>query len=74
MKAGKSNLVMDVKVILICVALLILGVIIMVTHKFYRYETSDMLFATKFRVFLGGLLLSLVGVYGLFKAISESIK
>ncbi len=49
----------------------IVGLIIMFKHKFYHYSTNDMLFATKFKIFLSGLLASLIGVYGLFKLFIE---
>lgn len=65
---------MDIKITLSCVVLFIVGIVVMVTHKFYRYNASDMLFATKLKVFLGGLLSSLVGAYGLVKAILDLTK
>lgn len=64
---------MDIKLTLVFVGLFIFGLIVMITHKFYKYDTSDMLFATKLRVFLGGLLSSVIGVYGIVKAILAMI-
>jgi hypothetical protein len=60
---------MNIKLFLICILSLITGIIIMLKNKFYKYETDDMLFATKLKVFLGGLLFSLIGIYGLINEI-----
>ena len=62
---------MDIKLFMISIICVIIGVIIMIKHKFYKYDTSDMLFATKFKIFLSGLLFSLIGLYGL---VSEILK
>lgn len=62
---------MDIKLFLICILSLVIGIIIMSKNKFFKYETDDMLFATKLKVFLGGLLFCLIGIYGL---ISEILK
>lgn len=45
----------------------------MIKHKFYKYDTSDMLFATKLKVFLSGLLFSLIGLYGIINEILKII-
>jgi hypothetical protein len=62
---------MDIKLFIISIACVILGVSIMLKHKFYNYDTSDMLFTTKLKVFLSGLLFSLIGLYGI---VSEILK
>jgi len=62
---------MDINLFVISVVLVIVGVVIMLKHKFYQYATDDMLFATKLKIFLSGLLFCLIGIYGL---ISEIIK
>ena len=62
---------MDIKLFVISVIFVIIGVVIMIKHKFYQYDTNDMLFATKLKIFLSGLLFSLIGIYGL---ISEMLK
>lgn len=62
---------MDISLFVISIISFIVGIFIMVKNKFYKYETDDMLFATKLKVFLGGLLFSLIGIYGL---ISEMLK
>ena len=62
---------MDVKIFLISILFTVFGIIIMVWHKFYKYETDDMLFATKLKVFMGGLISTLIGCYGL---VSELLK
>jgi hypothetical protein len=47
---------MDYKVFLASVFFIIIGVVIMRRNRFYKYEADDMLFATKFKVFLRGVL------------------
>lgn len=46
----------------------------MVRNKFYKYDSDDMLFATKLNVFLGGVLFSFIGVYGVISEILKLIK
>ncbi len=62
---------MDVKLFLISILFIVVGIIIMVWHKFYKYKTDDMLFAIELRIFMGGLLFTLAGCYGL---VSELLK
>ncbi len=62
---------MDVKLFLISILCIVFGIMVMVRHKFYKYETDDTLFATKLRVFMGGLLFCFIGCYGL---VSELLK
>lgn len=64
---------MDSKLFVISIVCVIIGVVIMIKHKFYRYDTSDMLFATKLKVFLSGLLFSLIGLYGIVSEILKMI-
>ncbi len=49
----------------------VLGVIICVKYKFYNYSTDDMLFATKLKIFLSGLLLILIGICGFYSYFSN---
>lgn len=53
---------MNITFLAIGVISLLIGVVMMIKHKFYKYKTSDMLFATKLRVFLGSAVLVLFGV------------
>jgi hypothetical protein len=62
---------MDANFFVIGIVFLIIGVIIMTKNKFYKYDTNDMLFATKLKVFLSGFLFSLIGLYGI---VSEGLK
>ncbi len=62
---------MDAKLFVISIVCVIIGAIIMIKHKFYKYDTNDMLFATKLKIFLSGLLFSLIGLYGI---VSEVLK
>ena len=65
---------MDIKLFLISIRSIVVGIMVMVRHKFYKYKTDDMLFATGFRVFTGGLLLSLVGCYILVSVLLKFFK
>ncbi|TRX01830.1 hypothetical protein FNW10_09365 [Flavobacterium gawalongense] len=60
---------MDIKLFVISIVFVIIGVVIMIKHKFYEYDTNDMSFATKLKIFLSGLLFSLIGIYGLMNEI-----
>jgi hypothetical protein len=62
---------MDAILFVISIVFFIIGVIIMKKNKFYKYDTNDMLFATKIKVFLSGFLFSLIGLYGI---VSEGLK
>jgi hypothetical protein len=53
---------MDIKFFIIGVLSSVAGVFLVTRHKFYKYKTSDMLFVTKLRVFLGAAILVLYGV------------
>lgn len=57
-----------------CLIFIPLGILIMIRHKFYKYDPSDMLFATKLNVFLGGLLFCLIGIYVLVDGIIKLFK
>jgi len=65
---------MDIKLFLLSVFFVVIGVVIMVRHKFYKYDSSDMLFATKLKVFLSGLLFCFIGCWGLISEISKLFK
>ena len=42
----------------------IIGLIICTKNKFYNYNSNDMLFATKLKVFLSGILFIFIGICG----------
>ncbi|KIA88626.1 hypothetical protein OC25_26040 [Pedobacter kyungheensis] len=50
-----------------------LGIFIMLKNKFYKYETSDMLFVTKLKVFLGAAILVLYGLLILINEVKKVI-
>lgn len=52
--------------IIIGIVFIIIGTLVMIKHRFYKYDPSDMLFATELKIFLGGLTLALAGFYILF--------
>ncbi len=60
---------MDIELFFISILFILVGIFIMKKYKFYKYETDDMLFATSLKVFLGGLIFGLVGVFGLITQI-----
>jgi hypothetical protein len=47
--------------VLLGIMFVILGFRIMMKNKFFKYDSSDMLFATKIKVFLSGLLFFFLG-------------
>jgi len=59
----------DIKIFILSIVLIIVGVWIMLNHKFWKYDTSDWLFVTKLRVFLGGFILCLIGLWGIITII-----
>lgn len=65
---------MNIELFLLSLIFIIIGIIIMVKHKFYRFNSSDMLFASKFKIFLSGLLFTLVGLYGFIQEIFKIFK
>ena len=65
------SLNMDTKLFVISIVCVIIGVLIMIKNPFYNYDTKDMLFATKLKVFLSGLLFSLMGLYGIISEVSK---
>ena len=56
---------MNIELLLLSIIFIIIGLVIMITNKFYNYKTSDMLFAVNLRIFIGGLIFFLMGVYGI---------
>ena len=60
---------MDTKLILISGAAILFGVLLMKKYKFYRHSSDDMSFTTELRVFIGGLLLFLIGVIGTLESL-----
>ena len=65
---------MDAKLFLFSLLFIIIGIIIMTKYKFYKYPSDDMSFATELKVFLGGLLFCLIGVYGIIDQILKIIQ
>lgn len=53
---------MNITFFIVGIVSVILGVILMIKHKFYKYKTSDMMFFSKFRVFSGSAILALFGL------------
>jgi len=66
-----SSIKMDIRYILFGIACIIVGIAIMGKYKFYKYSKNDMLFATKIKVFLGGLVLLLLGICTLISEIAK---
>lgn len=69
----KRKIDMDIKFLLIGLVCLALGIIMMFKHKFYKYNSSDMLFATKLRVFLPSALIVIFGAIIVFKEIKKLV-
>jgi hypothetical protein len=42
----------------------LVGVVICLKNKFYKYAADDMSFATKLKIFSSGLLFILIGIFG----------
>lgn len=62
---------MNTKYILFGIVATVIGLILMSKYKFYKYDRSDMLFATKLKVFLSSFILFALG---LFLIINEVLK
>ena len=62
---------MDTNLFIISIVFLIIGAIIMTKNKFYKYDSNDMLFVTKLKVFLSGFLFGVIGLDGI---VSEGLK
>jgi len=65
---------MNVKYIILGVLFVVIGLVIMLRHKFYKYKTDDMLFATKFKVFFSGIIACFIGLYFLIHEIAKLLK
>ncbi len=65
---------MDIKLLLLSILFFIIGIIIIIKYKFYKYPSDDMSFATELKVFLGGLLFCLIGVFGIINQILKIIQ
>jgi len=61
----------DIQLFLLSIVFIIVGVLAMVNYRFWKYDKSDMLSATKFKVFIGGLLLFFIGFCGVITVILE---
>jgi uncharacterized membrane protein YhfC len=55
---------------LLCIPI---GIFFMVKNKFWKYDSSDMLSAASLKLFLGGLLFLLIGIYGLVDGIIKLV-
>jgi len=53
---------MHIKYFILGLCFLIVGLILMWKYKFFRYRTTDVLFYTELKVFLGALLLAGMGL------------
>lgn len=53
---------MDVQILLIGVLCIVVGLMMMIRSKFYKYKTSDMLFAAKLNTFIPSAFLVLLGI------------
>ena len=60
---------MDIKGIIICILFLVVGIILMWNNRFYRRSSTTMLFPAELKLFLSGLILSLIGGWGIVVAI-----
>lgn len=54
---------MDVQILLIGALCIVIGLMMMITSKFYKYKTSDMLFAAKLNTFIASAFLVLLGIF-----------
>ena len=50
---------------------MVVGVFLMARHKFYKYKTTDMLFAASLRAFLGAALIVLVGILAVINELKK---
>jgi hypothetical protein len=64
---------MDIKLFLIGFVELILGLIIMVRNKFYKYRPHDILFLNGLNFFIGGLIFFGMGLAILINEIIKAI-
>ncbi|KIA95216.1 hypothetical protein OC25_07850 [Pedobacter kyungheensis] len=51
----------------------VFGIIMMVKHKFYKYKSSDMLFAAKLKVFSSSAILVLFGIMILINELKKLV-
>ncbi len=65
---------MDFRLFSLSLVILIVGIITMIKNKFNNYDFFDMLFSIKLRMFLCGLLLSLLGLCGIISEILKLLK
>ena len=57
-----------------CVISIAVGILLMLKNKFYRHNSDNMLFPAELKVFLGGFLLCLLGLYGLVAEVIKQFK
>jgi hypothetical protein len=65
---------MDTVVLLLSILFIIIGIIIMLRNKFYKYDTSSMLFPATLKVFMSGLIFFIIGFYGFVYEMSKLFK
>jgi len=53
---------MAVKNLVVGIIFITVGLVVMFRHKFYKHDSNDMRFLTKFDVFLSGFFLAACGV------------
>lgn len=60
---------MDFKILSICLLFFIVGIILIIKNKFYKHNSNDMLFPAELKLFLCGVILVLIGIYGIINEI-----
>lgn len=53
---------MDITLFSIGFVTMIIGIILMIRNRFYKHKSSDMLFVAELKIFLGGLILTGMGI------------
>lgn len=64
---------MNFQFLVVGILSVILGIFLMVKHKFYKYKSSDMLFAAKLKVFSSSAVLALFGLLVLINELKKVI-
>ena len=54
---------MNLKYFLIGIGCIVLGIILIIKNEFYKYPKNDMLYATKLKILIGSVLLTIMGIY-----------
>ncbi len=53
---------MDITLFSIGFVTLMIGIILMIRNRFYKHKSSDILFVAELKIFLGGLILTGMGI------------